>query len=174
MDCRAEAYEKAKIYDKFGKIVDSQSIISISLESWKEMERLWILLENLLHYWEWLLDSKLVGLLGEVVTWLAKAENLIYNDEIPQVMNEETAGIISRKLEQHKAFFADLPSVIEKFETAKRTTDLSYVPPQQMRNIQNRMDTIGVRAAKRRIRLKYFEHKVCCNTSIIIYLINLK
>lgn len=161
MACRTEALEKAKVYEKFGKIVDSQSIISISLESWKEMERLWMLLEKLLRYWEWLLDSKLQGLLGEVVEWLGRAENMIYNDEIPLLMNEVTASIISRKLEEHKAFFADLPQVVEKFETCKKTCDLRNVPPEQLQSIQNRMDLIGTRAARRRIKLKYFEHKVC-------------
>lgn len=124
------------------------------------MEKLWILLENLLRYWEWLLDSKLLGLLGEVVNWLSQAENLIYSDEIPHVMNEETAGIISRKLEEHKAFFANLPKVVEKFETCKKTCDLVNIPPDQLRNIQNRIDSIGTRAARRRIKLKYYEHKV--------------
>lgn len=157
---KSEAVEKAKVYEKFGKIVDSQSIISISLDSWREMEKLWLLLEHLLRYWEWLLDSKLQGLLGEIVDWLGRAENMIYGDEIPQVMNEETARIISQKLEEHKAFFADLPKVVEKFETCKKTCDLRGVPPEQLRNIQNRIDSIGTRAVRRRIKLKYYEHKV--------------
>ncbi|KAK6636175.1 hypothetical protein RUM43_009828 [Polyplax serrata] len=158
---KSEAVEKAKVYEKFGKIVDSQSIISISLDSWREMEKLWLLLEHLLRYWEWLLDSKLQGLLGEIVDWLGRAENMIYGDEIPQVMNEETARIISQKLEEHKAFFADLPKVVEKFETCKKTCDLRGVPPEQLRNIQNRIDSIGTRAVRRRIKLKYYEHKCC-------------
>jgi hypothetical protein len=55
-----------------------------------------------LHHWLWLLDSGLPGDLGQVGEWLGRAEALIGSDDIPTVMNEETASIISRKLEEHK------------------------------------------------------------------------
>jgi hypothetical protein len=55
-----------------------------------------------LHHWLWLLDSRLPGELGQVGEWLGRAESLIASDDIPTIMNEETASIISRKLEEHK------------------------------------------------------------------------
>jgi hypothetical protein len=42
------------------------------------------------------------GDLGQVGDWLGRAETLIASDDIPTIMNEETASIISRKLEEHK------------------------------------------------------------------------
>jgi nesprin-1 len=42
------------------------------------------------------------GDLGQVGDWLGQAEALIASDDIPTIMNEETASIISRKLEEHK------------------------------------------------------------------------
>jgi nesprin-1 len=44
----------------------------------------------------------LPGDLGQVGEWLGRAEALIASDDIPTIMNEETASIISRKLEEHK------------------------------------------------------------------------
>jgi nesprin-1 len=44
----------------------------------------------------------LPGDLGQVGEWLGRAEVLIGSDDIPTIMNEETASIISRKLEEHK------------------------------------------------------------------------
>jgi nesprin-1 len=55
-----------------------------------------------LRHWLWLLDSGLPGDLGQVGEWLGQAESLIVSDDIPTIMNEETASIISRKLEEHK------------------------------------------------------------------------
>lgn len=37
----------SKLYNKLKTICDSGTSISISLQSWKELERLWTLLENL-------------------------------------------------------------------------------------------------------------------------------
>lgn len=148
------------MYGKFGRLVDSQSIISITSDSWREMQRLWFILEDHLRHWEWLLDSKLPGLLGEVGEWLGRAENLINSDDIPQIMNEETASIISRKLEEHKLFFSELPNVIKKFETAKNTIDFTKVAREQLESIEKRLNSIGSRAAQRRVKLKFLEHKV--------------
>lgn len=38
----------------------------------------------------------------KIADWLIQAEHIIYDDDIPTVMNEDTAMIISRKLEEHK------------------------------------------------------------------------
>ncbi|PSN50191.1 Nesprin-1 [Blattella germanica] len=99
---KSEVDDKSRVYEKLRKLVESQSMISITVESWHEIERLWIKLEAQLRHWLWLLDSRLPGDLGQVGDWLGRAENLIASDDIPSAMNEETASIISRKLEEHK------------------------------------------------------------------------
>lgn len=55
-----------------------------------------------MRYWLRLLDSKLPPPFNQVGDWIARAEDLIESDDIPTAMNEETASIISRKLEEHK------------------------------------------------------------------------
>lgn len=56
-----------------------------------------------MRYWLRLLDSQLPPPFGQIGDWLGRAEEMIVSDDIPTVMNEETATIISRKLEEHKA-----------------------------------------------------------------------
>lgn len=112
--------------------------------------------------WLWLLDSSLPGELGDVGRWLAHAESLLHSDDdIPEEMTEETASIISQKLEEHKKFFLDLPSVVEKFNRARSSPLARQVPSQQLDNISSRLDSLPIRAAKRRIKLKFLEHKCC-------------
>lgn len=52
--------------------------------------------------WQWQLDQCLPEPFKVIGEWIIKAEQLINNNNIPSVMNEETAIIISRKLEDHK------------------------------------------------------------------------
>lgn len=57
-----------------------------------------------MRHWLWLLDSQLPEPFCQIGEWLYRAENLLEDNEIPVAMNEETAGIISRKLEEHKVY----------------------------------------------------------------------
>lgn len=157
---KGEVEEKEKTFNKLKAIMESQSIISITKESWFDIARLWNKLQSQLRYWLWYLDSFLPGDFRFVGEWLAKAEQLIYLDEIPQAMNEETASIISRKLEEHKAFFADLPTVQAKFAQAANSPLAREVPSEQMNNMAARLNEIGPKATQRRVRLKFLEHKV--------------
>lgn len=112
--------------------------------------------------WLWLLDSALPGELGEFGRWLAQGEMMLASDDdIPEEMTEETASIISRKLEDHKKFFLDLPTIGEKFHHLKSSPLARQVPLEQLENLAYRFDTLPTRAAKRRIRLKFLEHKCC-------------
>jgi len=52
--------------------------------------------------WQWQLDVLLPEPFKVIGEWITKAEQLITDNNIPSVMNEETAVIISRKLEEHK------------------------------------------------------------------------
>lgn len=159
---------KYTIYEKLSRLVDSQSIISITSDSWRELSGLWNLLESQLRTWEGLLDSRLGGALGAAGAWLARAEILIHTDDIPPQMNEGTAAVISRKLEEHKLFFADLPTVLEKFEKARASPAARDVPPAQLQSMTARFATIGTRAAQRRVKLKFLEHKVCIITITLV------
>lgn len=113
-------------------------------------------------HWLWSLDSALPGDLGDAGRWLARAEALLISDnDIPEEMTEETANIISNKLEDHKKFFLDLPAITEKFQTIRNSQLSLHVQPQQLNNMAARFDSLPDRAAKRRIRLKFLEHKCC-------------
>ncbi|XP_072386756.1 muscle-specific protein 300 kDa isoform X12 [Diabrotica undecimpunctata] len=153
--------EKEKLYKKLKLLIESQSSISIAKESWHEVVQLWETLQQQLLRWLWLLDSKLPGDFKFIGEWLAKAEKLIYCDTIPTVMNEETAMIISRKLEEHKAFFADLPTIKETFNRACQSPLVREVPSEQLENMTVRLNDIGPKAAQRRVKLKFLEHKCC-------------
>lgn len=155
-----EVEEKEKTFKKLKGIMESQSIISITKESWFDINRLWNKLQSQLRHWLWLLDSLLPGDLRFVAEWLARAEQLFYLDEIPLVMNEETASIISRKLEDHKKFFVDLPTVQEKFAQAVNSPLAREVPSDQLNNMAIRLNEVGPKATRRRVKLKFLEHKV--------------
>lgn len=157
---KSDVDEKEKIFVKLKNLIESHSVISIAKESWFDITKLWQKLQHQLLFWLWLLDSQLPGDFKYVGEWLAKAEQLIYCDEIPTIMNEETAAIISRKLEEHKAFFADLQTVHNKFQQACASPLAREVPSEQLNNMAVRLNDVGPKAAQRRVRLKFLEHKV--------------
>lgn len=56
-----------------------------------------------LRQWQWTLDNHLPPPFDSIAEWLVTAENLLRDDdEIPSVMNEDTANLINKKLEEHK------------------------------------------------------------------------
>ncbi|XP_071567068.1 muscle-specific protein 300 kDa isoform X8 [Temnothorax nylanderi] len=159
---RAETDEKSIIYKKMQSLVDTPSMISITRDSWRHIQMLWQQMELFMLHWLWLLDSVLPGELGEVGRWLARAEALLYSDNnIPQEMSESTANIISNKLEDHKKFFLDLPAMTEKFQHVKNSPLARQVRPEQLDNMSARFDSLPAHAAKRRVKLKFLEHKCC-------------
>ena len=162
-----EVDEKQVTYNKLKNLIETQNIVSISKESWEDIVRLWNLLQDQLRHWLWLLDSKLPGDFRFVGEWLAKAEGLLNDSDLPLIMNEETAIIISKKLDEHKAFFVDLPTVQAKFLQAHNSPLAKEVPRAQLRYMHTRLNNIGPKAAQRRIKLKFLEHKV--SFKIIFY-----
>lgn len=157
---KSEVDDKEKVYNKLKHLIESQAFISIANESWVDVSKLWKKLQIQLLRWLWLLDSYLPGDFKFVGEWLARAEKILYCDEIPEIMNEETAAIISRKLEEHKVFFADLPAVQQKFNEACQSSLAGEVPSEQLNNMAVRLNEIGPKAVQRRVRLKFLEHKV--------------
>jgi len=59
-----------------------------------------------------------------------------------------------------QAFFAELPSIQNKFIAAKASALAQGVLPEQVNSIGQRLEDIGAKAAQRRVRLKFLEHKV--------------
>ncbi|XP_060527804.1 muscle-specific protein 300 kDa isoform X12 [Cylas formicarius] len=158
---KSETDNKELTYNKLRTLMESQSALSFSREGWSDITRLWEKLRWQLFVWLWHLDSRLPGEFKEIGEWVAKAERMIYFDEIPTLMNEETATIISRKLEEHKAFFADLPNIQQKFSQLCQTPLAREVPSEQLSNMAVRLSGIPPKAAQRRVRLKFLEHKCC-------------
>lgn len=157
---KSEVDDKERLFNKLKHLIESQSPISIAKESWFDITKLWDKLQKQLLYWLWLLDSALPGDFKTIGEWLARAEKLLYCDEIPEAMNEETATIISRKLEEHKVFFADLSAIQQKFAQACQSPLANEVPSEQLKNMAVRLNEVGPKAAQRRVRLKFLEHKV--------------
>uniref|UniRef100_A0A8D8Q2T6 Nesprin-1 n=1 Tax=Cacopsylla melanoneura TaxID=428564 RepID=A0A8D8Q2T6_9HEMI len=124
-----------------------------------EIVRLWNLLQNQLKEWEWYLDRLLPPPMNRVGEWLSKAEMMITSgDEIPSIMNEETAAVISRKLEEHKAHFTQYPEIRELFDSV-----VSQVPAprEQLTTLAERLVSILPASTAYRSRLKFLEHKCC-------------
>lgn len=155
----AEVEAKGVVYRRLKGLIESQSVVSITKESWSEVSKLWTQLEKQMRQWLWFLDASIPEL-RPVAEWLAKAERMVYMDEIPAAMNEETASIISRKLEEHKAFFAELPAVQARFKEIVSKPFAREVPSEQLNSMAVRLAEIGPKAAQRRVRLKFLEHKV--------------
>ncbi|XP_070139488.1 muscle-specific protein 300 kDa isoform X14 [Drosophila kikkawai] len=159
---RSEVDAHLPAYNRLKQLIESQSgFLQVSRQSWDEINELWQRLQYQMMYWLWLLDSELPGDFGTVGKWLAEAEKLLMDNEIPNAMNEETAAVISRKLEEHKLFFADLPRILAMFDNAKRSPLAQQIPLEQLRNMERRLQEVGPKAAERRIRLKFLEHKCC-------------
>nr|XP_050869210.1 muscle-specific protein 300 kDa [Vespula vulgaris] len=168
-----EVEEKRLLYKKLQGLVHTPSIINITRDFLRYIQKLWKTLELLMLHWVWLLDSTLPGDLGLTGRWLARAECLLNSDEdIPEEMTEETANIILEKLEDHKKFFLDLPTMTEKFEQAKNSPLAQQVLREQLENMTARFSSLPSKAAKRRIKLKFLEHK-CCLVAFL-YLVETK
>lgn len=163
-DYLTEDYEnrsKIPAYVKVLGLVKSHGNADTPINSDEILESLWEKLETQMLYWLWMLDSKLPNNLKTVGKWLSDAEKLLRSNDTPTDMNEETASIISRKLEDHKQFFLDMPNIVELFSTSKTTIPENSVNKQQIRNMEQRLAEIVPKAAKRRIYLKFLEHKCC-------------
>ncbi|XP_029680499.1 nesprin-1 isoform X2 [Formica exsecta] len=170
---KTENDEKLIIYKKMQSLVDTLSMISITRDSWRNIQMLWQQMELFMLHWRWLLDSALPGELGETGRWLARAETLLHSDnDISQEMTESTANIISNKLEDHKKFFLDLPTMTEKFQHAKNSPLARQIQSEQLEDMSARFDSLPSRAAKRRVKLKFLEHK-CCLVAFL-YLVETK
>ena len=70
------------------------------------------------------------------------------------------AKVLGKKIEEHKVFFAKLPQMMNLLENLKRTGEIECISPEQLECIEIRLSTVTPRAAQRKVRLQYLEHKV--------------
>lgn len=159
---RTEVDSRSEFFNKLKNLLSTHhNIASLTQSSWEEINKLWQQHQFQLRYWLWLLDANLPGDFGIVGKWLADAEKLLYHDDIPTAMNEETAAIISKKLEEHKQFFSNYDQIKEIFVRAKQSPLAARVPAEQLRNLEQRLYDVGPKAHQRRLNLKFLEHKCC-------------
>ena len=86
---------------------------------------------------------------------------MIYSEDVPNELNEESAAVLSQKIDDHKSFFNDYESV--KDQAARISKDaklLQNVPRDQLISLMTRLEGIGHKAGIRAVRLKFLEHKV--------------
>ena len=50
----------------------------------------------------------------QVGEWLNQGEGLVHSDDVPTHLNEEAAAVLNQKIDDHKAFFADLEHIREQ------------------------------------------------------------
>lgn len=162
LGARSEADSRSDLFNKLKNLVSTHhNIAALTQSSWEDINNLWNQHQYQLRLWLWLLDSNLPVDFGKVGQWLAEAEKLIYHDEIPTVMNEETAAIISKKLEEHKKFFSNYDQVKDILLRAKQSALMQRIPSDQLINLEQRLYDIGPKAHQRRLNLKFLEHKCC-------------
>ena len=50
----------------------------------------------------------------QVGEWLNQGEGLVHSEDVPPHLNEEAAAVLNQKIDDHKAFFADLEHIREQ------------------------------------------------------------
>lgn len=110
--------------------------------------------------WQWRLDARLPDPFGRIGQWLAKAELLVSTNDVPTIMDDEAARILNTKIEDHKAFFSELPTVQQEFTAALSSPVVNEIPSDQLESMANRLNVMGRLASQRAVKLKFLEHKV--------------
>lgn len=147
--------QKYNAYDKIKSAfkVPEQSQVEFS----DSKKRLNVLMDEWKHY----IDYNLPGELKSIGVWLNQAEKILADTEVPTAMNEETAAFISKKIEQHKKFFAAYPDVLAKFNSIKVNPQYQNISPKIFEFVERRLIDVEPKARQRRIKLKFTEHKCC-------------
>lgn len=159
---KSDSDARSGLFNKLKNLVTTHhNITALTQALWEDINKLWNQHQFQLQYWLWLLDSNLPGDFGVVGKWLADAEKLLYHDHIPTSMNEETAAMISKKLEEHKKFFSNYDQIKELFLRAKQSPLAARVPSDRLQNLEHRIHDVGPKSQQRRLNLKFLEHKCC-------------
>lgn len=147
--------QKYETFDKVKQTVNAPDNLLIEYKDSKKR------LNTLLDEWKKYLDYNLPGELKSIGVWLYQAEKMLIDNDLPNTMNEETAALISKKIETHKKFFAAYPDVLDKFNTIKNNPQYQNISPKIFEYVEKRLLDIDPKARERRIRLKFMEHKCC-------------
>ncbi len=141
-------------------ILSGNGLPGVTQESWQQVELSWQKLETQLRHWQWTLDTSLPGVLGQVGEWLNNAEHLLCSEDLPAFFDDEAANALKIKLDEHKQFFAELPSIHSAFEECIMNPP-TEVSMEQIHDIHTRLQLLPERAAQRASRLRFLEHKCC-------------
>lgn len=147
-------------YQRLKTLVESQTMVGITDEAWSHLDSLWKKLESQLKEWQWRLDARLPDPFGKIGQWLAKAELLVSTNDVPTIMDDEAARVLNTKIEDHKAFFSELPAVQQEFKGALSLPIIRDIPSDQLESMANRLNQMGRLATQRAVKLKFLEHKV--------------
>lgn len=147
--------QKYETFDKVKQTVNAPDNLLIEYKDSKKR------LNTLLDEWKKYLDYNLPGELKAIGVWLYQAEKMLIDNDLPNTMNEETAALISKKIETHKKFFAAYPDVLDKFIAIKNNPQYQNISPKIFEYVEKRLLDIEPKARERRIRLKFMEHKCC-------------
>lgn len=145
-------------YNTFDKIKQTVNVPDNVLIEFKDSKRR---LNVLMDEWKKYLDYNLPGDLKAIGVWLYQAEKMLNDNDLPTSMNEETAALISKKIETHKKFFAAYPDVLDKFNAIKTNPQYQNISPKIFEYVEKRLLDIEPKSRERRIRLKFMEHKCC-------------
>jgi nesprin-1 len=102
--------------EKFTLYKSQKTTSENSGELIRNIDYLFVEMENHLRNWfSQLLLANLPEEFSEINQWLLQAETIVKDMYVPTAMNEETASIISKKLEDHKKFFASQTTIEQNF-----------------------------------------------------------
>lgn len=149
---------KDQKFDSFDKIKQTTNIQDATLVEYNDSKNK---LNALMIEWKKFIDYNLPGELKSIGVWLHQAEKILDDIIVPSAMNEETASFISKKIETHKKFFSSYPDVLEKFYAVKANSEYQNVSPKIFDYLERRLLDVEPRAVRRRISLKFLEHKCC-------------
>ena len=110
---------------------DANFQVGISADAWQELDTNWqkvaaqvlafcslacheMIKYRKVRHWQWLLDTGLPGDFGQIGEWLNQGEGLVHSEDVPSHLNEEAAAVLNQKIDDHKAFFADLEHIREQ------------------------------------------------------------
>jgi nesprin-1 len=150
------------MYDEKLELFRAQKVMPENIDLVRSIEHAFGDMES--HLRNWFLQLVMVNLPEEfsgINQWLYQAEILAKDMFIPAVMNEETASIISKKLEEHKKFFAAQINVEQSFSSLRIGHDWNAYQRALIDILANRLANVGDKAKQRRIYLKFLEHKCC-------------
>ncbi|KAB7507504.1 hypothetical protein Anas_01387, partial [Armadillidium nasatum] len=134
-------------------------MVRITTDSWRVIVKSWKKVNEQLSNWAWLLDAYLPGSFGPIGEWLKRAEIMLGTEEKQIGKPDELANILGKKIEEHKTFFMKTQSMMAAFENSKASPEINSVSPKIIEYMQSRLNTIKPRAAQRKLRLQYLEHK---------------